>query len=1623
MGEIVGVKLSKVWKIAGSGIAALCFLLPGCGGSKSANVITVAISSSSGTNLILGQSTTLTATVTGATTPDVNWTPVCQYTTTTTDSTGKVTTTKAATCPRDASNTDDNHTIFGVFSNQQATGTEVFTATSNLPDPKTYPGLLIIVTAQSQQNTSKTGTLSLSLNSGIGISFTPGTASIPIGEKQAFTALLANDIGTTTGVTWSLTQNVPDSKFGSTPNPYTPLPTCTVSGDQTGCGSITPDPNNPNLGIYHAPAAVPTAITPAQTNNTTSPANVTVVAVSKGDPTRVAIGTITITPGGPITFNGITPTIAPQGATLWDIYLDAPNLSSASTIFLTDSAGGTTQITSDSGQVKILFPIPTSSSSTSTTPATTCSSSTPCSSGARLRLNSLNLTTPGPITVSVSDPAQPCNTTNPPGTPCTASGTGTFTIVPVRPTSTATTPDDIVQGSQSQSFPVIVDGGYFGSFAPNPSAPGQTNFTSVYFQSLSNKTLSVDSSSTSSKLVTSLDSANITPANPGLYPLYVKSNAPAQPSPNNPSVTNMAIFPDYSTKAPAVVSASPGIPAGTNPSAVDIDESLGVMVVAEAGAPASGTTPAVPSGIQFYKIGQGTLAPIDQNGAPCTTGCPITSQTFPGVAINTPTGVSVNRTNHTVAIVNYGTQTTTTNSSNGSCTQSSSTGQSVTLLPIPGAPPPASGTAPTPFTVPLPYDPAAGQTLQGTAVCPAPMPYSIGVDPDSSLALVAYSSSPSAPTSAVNLGFIVNLNPNSGTNNYKCLLTDALTGQDPTSGSAPVGQCLFAQVTLNTGNYPQIAVTPHGHSALVTPGGSGFVREVDVTKPSTANFITSASLSAGVVTVVVSTQCPPGVSPTSSDTKNPCPLTMLPGSAGSVLITGLLANTASANTAFFNGVFTVNVTSSNSFTYSVPNLTATDSCKAAANTNPPVCQGEVFYGKPDQIFGLPATSQGIAINPITNTAAIADTNATGLSASQINLLSGLDQSPSSINFLPDCTAFTTTCSSGSPEFTPTADVAWQPFTNSLVSYNPNPNVNQVSVSDPVTRKRYAFVCASSSACQVNPIVPSQIQLSGTGMATLPVQNGTPSSTLTLFGGLAVDPVTNQAFVVKSGSGSIDIVDLTGGTAIKPTHISEVIVPSPPNSGQGTIGGIPNALVPQAALTCTVPVPPATSCDLPNVRILGSGFASGLTVRLDSTDITTLGGTVATPVNGGREVDVTIPASELKAPHHFALDVLSNGFQSNAVDFIVVQQVDLSTVCTNSGAAVNTMPSSVAIADQIANGPLSPFALVSVTGCNDIVKIDLNPASATFGQQIGKPIQVGTNPEGIAIWQHKGLAVIANNGDGTASVIDLTQNPPAAPQLCASSSSSTTLVACAPVSTGTNPTGAAINEANGAAIVTNNGSNTITMLNLAQLFPPSGTNPPTSLTPVSIGGIQQPIAVAIDPDRGATNQGIAVVTSVQIINGSAPQGALSVVEIGTATPALSTTSSSGFVSSIPTGIVFDPAVNIENASSGITPGAFFATSSGTNAITEFIPEGGGGSVGVGVNPTSLAINPQTGAMLTANSASNTISIVDTISSPFKTRQTLGIPGSPTFGVAIDQFTNLAVIVDQANMRVLLFPMPN
>jgi DNA-binding beta-propeller fold protein YncE len=1403
--------------VALAAIILLPFWLAGCGSSSSANVVTVAVTSSSGTVLILGQSTTLAATVSGATNTMVNWQP-CQFTTTTVSGTTP-TTSAAASCPTDGT--------LGTLSNQEATGTATFTAPPKIPDQTKYPNLTIVLTAQAQADTKKTGNVSLFLDSGIGAALTPRTATVPTNELQTFTTVLTNDTQAQ-GVTWLVTQSTPTAATTTAAAVnYPSLPSCSPT-----CGTIAS--SGLYAGIYTAPATVPTVATPANSANTT-PQNVTIVATSKADNTRFVTGTATIIAGGPISFNGVSPSIAPQGAALWDIYLDAPNISSASIITLTDQNGGQKTYTSVSGQVKVLFPIPTT--------ATT----NPASTGARLRLQEGDLpSTVSKYTVSVTDPGEPVSPA--------AGGNFTVNVVPVRPTVVSSLPQGIVQGANQNNFPVIIDGGYFG--------PGGT-LASVLFQG---SQVPQGASSNSRRLSTFFPASAVGP--PGLYPLSVSRTSPPLPTPNNPAVSTIAVFPDYSAGPPTI---SSSVTTGTNPSAIDIDPQLGVVVVALTGANA----------VQFYSIGSGTLTPL---GGPVAVG-------------QLPTGLSVNRTNHSVAVVNYGSQ-------------------SVSILPIPGAPTPV-----TAATVDI------SGALQGQAA-PLPLPYAIGVDPDTNLALVAYSSSSIA--SAANVGFVVNLNQGSGAP-FGCL---GGTGTPP---------CLYSQVTLNTGQYPQVAMAPHGHLAYVTPGGFGVMRGVDVTLPSTSLGISTLSLTSGIVTV------------TTSGTLTG----IVPGIPTTVLVTGVPTTNSAGNTNF-NGVFSVNSSSSNTFTYAL-NTTASGTASG----------GTVFYGSPNLNFGgVSPTTQGIAINPITHSAALVDADATGQTP-QIHVLNQLDQSVTSITLFATCTAFTPTCANG-PEFLGTAAVAWQPYTNSIISYNPgrpgSGAVNQVSISDPVTAQRYAIVDFGQTT---------------TGSVSLTVQNGTTGS-LILSGGVAVDPVTNQAFVAESGSNLIQVINLGPSSAntLKTTEITEIVVPSPV-PGPGIIGGIPKALLPQGTLTSTT--------DLAGVQIFGAGFTAGAQVRLDGTLLP--GGNVNVDPSG-RLIAATIPASFLAMPHHYALDVVSGGVQSNPTDFIVITAVDMSIACTTGPAT----PSSVAIADQLANGPFSPLAVVTNSGCNNISTIDINTASPTFGH-ILHSIAVGATPQGIALSPRLGLAVTANNGDATASVVNLLTN--------------TQPVAAVPV--GTNPIGVAISDATGVALVANFTSNTVSQINLGLLF---GSAPATSLTATTIGGVQQPISVAIDPDRGTNNQGLAVVTGLQLSNAGST-GALYPVDIGLASPALSTTISVSNVSSSPTGIVFNPAV----ATGTANPGLFYLNASGANTISSFNPDTGNVSgTNVGINPTALAVNPQSGALLTSNFAGKSASVVDTVTGA-KTVQTLGLPGSAQFGVAIDQFSNLAVVVDQANNRVLLFPMPN
>jgi DNA-binding beta-propeller fold protein YncE len=1375
------MRLRKTTSCIALAAALFSVWLDGCGSSSGANTVAVTMSQPTA-SLVVTQVLNLAASVTGATNVNVTWTCTFTTTTTTTATNGTTSTTTSLASPCTAAT--------GVLTNIQPT-TATYTAPSKITTPPststtTTSPPSITVTATSQADTKKTATCVISLNSGILVTVVPANAAVPTGQSFQLTATLASDT-TPNDVTWQLTQE--PTSTTSLQNAVTCSP---------GCGSISA------TGLYTAPAAVPTAPTPS-TISTTTPQTLTVIAVSKQDSTKLGIASITVVPTGDISFTAISPKIAPQGGVLQDVYLAATNVNSLTSIFFD-------QVPLLSSQVLVISP-PTAGA----TPT-----------GVRIRLTANQLNTAGPHTIGICNP--PIGQTQ-----CTPKSTGgpfTLTVVPVRPTLVATSPDSQPQSpaGATSGGAINLDGGYFGS----AGAPQ----VSVLFNGNSPISFSAPASRQIAITLPVLPQA-------GLFPISVTNNNASPPT----AVTNVAVFPDFTNLPSTTVghlALAPGA-GGTaaTPSAIAIDDVLNVAVVAEAGT----------NSVEYLNLNA---------GAPTL----ITGRVPVG---NVPTGVAVDNVLHVAAVVNYVDRT-------------------LELLTIPAA-------GGTPSTTPLAtinlgtLIPPAAVTTPPT---PPPFPYSVGIDPFTHLAVIAFAST--------NVGFIADINPANSANKSECLL----------SGQAP--PCVTSSVTLNTGQYPQVALQPRIHLAYVTPGGAGNLSVVDLTQKSASVGIATATRASNVVTITTTTAH-----------------NINPANPGTILISGV--STKNTN---FNGTFSgITVIDANNFSYG---QTAVNDTVSGGTTAAPI--GQASYGTAFLTFSVSPTQQGIAINPITRTAILADPNAT---SSQIDFIDTLDLAVSSVSLSQG--SIGTTAGTG-PEIRDT-NVAFQPFSNTGVLFNPQ--LNELSMIDPARLQRLQIIPTGST---------------GTGSVSVPSATSTPTA-LTLFGALAVDAIDNVVLAVNSGSNDISILNLG---SIKPVHIEQVMV---------TAGGVPNAVLPQAALT-TNSTP--TAGGAASVRIFGTGFQSGspVQVRLDGAAVPSF------TVVSNTEIDATIPSTFLTVPRRYALDVVVGGIGSNATDFSVIQSVDLKPAC-GSGTP---QPGAVAL-DTTRN-----VAVVSNNGCASVSILDLTPGAAA---PLKTTIAVGTSPSGVDVIPRLGYAVVANNGNGTASVINLNTNT----------------VVSSP-GTGTKPTGVAINPYSGLAIVTNTGSNSISAIDLTSI-----TSTTTTPTVVTVGIDQQPIAVAIDPNRAgcgsstSTGIGVAVVTALQLSSSTAT-GVLDTVDISTATPSQCTTIAAANTTATPTDIVFDP--------TGGTAGVFYATGSQGNVIYTFnLDTGSAVPSQVGINPTSLALNYNSGTLLTVNTLSNTVSVVDT--QTMKTQATLGIGGSTQFAAAIHPLTNIAVITDQANNRVLFVPLPN
>jgi DNA-binding beta-propeller fold protein YncE len=278
-------------------------------------------------------------------------------------------------------------------------------------------------------------------------------------------------------------------------------------------------------------------------------------------------------------------------------------------------------------------------------------------------------------------------------------------------------------------------------------------------------------------------------------------------------------------------------------------------------------------------------------------------------------------------------------------------------------------------------------------------------------------------------------------------------------------------------------------------------------------------------------------------------------------------------------------------------------------------------------------------------------------------------------------------------------------------------------------------------------------------------------------------------------------------------------------------------------------------------------------------------------------------------------------------------------------------------------------------CNNVALVNVanNPAAGLFigtGSGASPELAVGSNsqanPQGVASYPQAGLAVVANSGNNSVTIVDVAND------------TVPTTFATDPI-----PTGVAVDQGLGKAVVSANGAS------LVDVFPVATT----AQTPTTIGVQHSPSGLAIDQ-----------VNHVAVVANSASDNA-SILALNSNT----VTNTSGTIN-FPQGVAFDPVSD-----------NFLITSSANNQVVVLNPYSVASSaIRVGIDPSSIAYNFETGAMVTANNLSETMSVVDFINQT--ARGVFSLRSSTQFAIAIHPLTNLAVVADSVDNQLLLVPLP-
>ena len=710
---------------------------------------------------------------------------------------------------------------------------------------------------------------------------------------------------------------------------------------------------------------------------------------------------------------------------------------------------------------------------------------------------------------------------------------------------------------------------------------------------------------------------------------------------------------------------------------------------------------------------------------------------------------------------------------------------------------------------------------------------------------------------------------------------------------------------------------------------------------------------------------------------------------------------------------------------------------SAVNLTVEPLQSDISTGV-SSTFPVGASPQGIAIDPALNLAVIANTGGNSVNVVNLTTLATttvpVGHAPTSVAIddqittaggaLGDHIAVVTNSADNSLSV---IDLVTQAVTSTLTLPNTStpPNGPPVPFAigiNPLTHRGLVVFQSTNSAAIIDfsAGVPTFIETVSGSLA--PIGTGTKPA-------VAVDPILNWAVITPGGSGTITIVDLgrNPGAGVNPADFGRTPVVVASLSISTTVQGVGiNAATHQAVFADPqgpndVPAAPSVSSFSLLDQSVGSvPFTQG---GIPFTNL----GLVAAAVNPLANIGIVVNGT---ANNGFVLDLKNNQVLQTVAGFNSPQAVAVNPL-TNTAYIVNQGNNTVSVfpMSTIAPNPLqiletspatafaqnpSVGATLSIIGTgftgSSQVLLDGTAVPVTFvssrqliaaipaadlalarrfavyvqngaaisnvsGLTVIQPVSVGNSPVGVAVDPYLDQAVVTNSGSNSISVVNLldgSQIPPQAPSF---------------FTTGATPYGVAVLPRTGQAVTVNNGSNDATVLDEKGLD--GAFNSPQT---VSLGSASLPIGVAIDPYSA-----LAAITDSTGTSGNS-QGGLSTFVVSSTSSG--TAALGNPIDFQPLGLAIDPAINndITQAIAAVT------TASQTNDL-DLVPLPSGLATRVGMSlPTGAVFDALNQVFLVADSGANVVDIVDPLTSKETSSISTGI--NPT---SVDYNFNTSTLV--------------